>query len=175
MRPRPSPGTAGSPPQVPPLASSTPSAIVDRLSLGVATLVGVGRSPFAPGTMGSIAALPLAAGLALTPLPVSPVFLAFLTPLAMLAAQRAGRLLGEPDASAIVVDELVGMLATFVGLPFSWRTVALGFLLFRLFDVLKPWPANQFDRHWKNGAGVVLDDLAAGLWARFVLGYVVLP
>jgi phosphatidylglycerophosphatase A len=172
MRPRPSPGTAGSPPHV---TRVDPSPIVDRLSLGVATLAGIGRSPVAPGTMGSIAALPLAAGLTLTTLPVSLGFLAFLTPLAMLAAHRAGRLLGEPDASAIVVDELVGILATFVGLPFSWRTVALGFLLFRLFDVLKPWPANHFDRHWKNGAGVVFDDLAAGLWARFVLGYVALP
>ena len=170
MRARRTPEPAASAPPPVSIARSP----IDRLSLSVATLFGIGHSPVAPGTMGSLAAIPIAALLSLTPNVVSLGVTVSMTPIAMLAAHRAGKQLGEPDSSAIVVDELVGMLMTLAALPWSLQTAALGFALFRLFDVLKPWPASHFDKRWKNGAGVVLDDVAAGLWARVVLGYVAL-
>ena len=72
------------------------------------------------------------------------------------------------DASGIVIDEVIGYLVTMLLVPFGWRTAALGFLLFRLFDILKPWPASAFDRV-KSGLGVVMDDVAAGVWAAALL------
>jgi phosphatidylglycerophosphatase A len=68
------------------------------------------------------------------------------------------------DAGPIVIDEVLGYLTAVAFLPFTWRTALLAFLLFRLFDIAKPWPASRLDR-WKTGLGVVLDDVAAGLYA----------
>ena len=68
------------------------------------------------------------------------------------------------DASPIVIDEVIGYLVAVAFLPFTWRTALAAFVLFRLFDVLKPWPASALDR-WKSGLGVVLDDVAAGVYA----------
>jgi phosphatidylglycerophosphatase A len=82
----------------------------------------------------------------------------------MLAAHRAGRYWGVADASPIVIDEVAGYLLTMALVPFSWSAALAGFLLFRVFDILKPWPASAFDR-MKNGFGVVMDDLAAGVYA----------
>ena len=76
---------------------------------------------------------------------------------------RAGGYWGVADASPIVIDEVAGYLVTVALVPFSWPAALLGFLFFRIFDVLKPWPASALDRV-KNGFGVVMDDLAAGVW-----------
>ena len=88
-------------------------------------------------------------------------FTAALVALGVLAAERAARYWGVADASPIVIDEVAGYLVTLALVPFSWQAVAAGFVLFRIFDVLKPWPASAFDRV-KNGFGVVMDDVAAG-------------
>ena len=85
----------------------------------------------------------------------------------MAAAQRAGRYYGVADSGHIVIDEVAGYLVTMLFLPRGWLAALAGFVFFRLFDVVKPPPARFFDRdpRWKNGAGVVLDDVAAGVWA----------
>jgi len=122
-----------------------------------------GFAPFAPGTVGTLGALPLAWAVArLEPLAASAFLLAFLA-LATHAATRAGRHWGVVDAPGIVIDEVLGYLVAVAFLPFTWPVALAGFLLFRLFDILKPWPASALDR-WKTGAGVVLDDVAAGLY-----------
>ena len=72
------------------------------------------------------------------------------------------------DASPIVIDEVAGYLVTMALTPWSWTAALTGFVLFRVFDVLKPWPASWFDRQ-KFGWGVVLDDVAAGVWAAIAL------
>jgi phosphatidylglycerophosphatase A len=118
----------------------------------------------APGTVGTAGAIPLYLLLSRLPAGVYVAVLAAFSVLSMVAAQRAGRYWGVPDASPIVIDEVAGYLLTMALLPFSWPTVAVGFLLFRAFDVLKPWPASAFDRV-KNGFGVVMDDLVAGAFA----------
>jgi phosphatidylglycerophosphatase A len=84
------------------------------------------------------------------------------------AAKHAGRYWGVTDASPIVIDEVAGYLVTMLGIPFTWPAALLGFLLFRTFDVVKPWPASYFDRQ-HSAASVMLDDVAAGVWALAVL------
>ncbi len=138
-----------------------------KLALAWATFFGAGHVPIAPGTAGTAAALPL--WWALTH--VSPLLYVLatvaVTVTGMIAAQRAGRYYGVADSGHIVIDEIAGYLVTMLFLPRSWLAALTGFFLFRLFDVLKPPPARFFDRdpRWKNGAGVVLDDVFAGVWA----------
>ncbi len=123
-----------------------------------------GFSPIAPGTVGTLGAVPLAWAVArLEPLAAACFLLAFLA-LSVHAASRAGRYWRIVDASPIVIDEVAGYLVAVAFLPFTWRTALAAFLLFRLFDVVKPWPASRLDR-WKTGSGVVLDDVAAGAYA----------
>ena len=90
---------------------------------------------------------------------------------AIAAATAAGRYWKVVDASPIVIDEVAGYLVTMALVPWSWGTAILGFLLFRLFDVMKPWPASAFDRV-KTGFGVVMDDVAAGIWAYGTLEFI---
>ena len=123
-----------------------------------------GYAPFAPGTFGTLGAVPLYLALSRLP-PGAYVAATFaFSALAVVAADRAGRYWRIPDASPIVIDEVAGYLLTMALVPFSWPSALAGFVLFRIFDVTKPWPASAFDRV-KNGFGVVLDDLAAGVWA----------
>ena len=127
-----------------------------------------GFSPVAPGTVGTLGAIPLAWALASLGAPALWLGAALLFPLSVAASTRAGRYWQVVDASGIVIDEVIGYLVTMLLVPFGWRTAALGFLLFRLFDILKPWPASAFDRV-KSGFGVVMDDVAAGAWAALLL------
>jgi phosphatidylglycerophosphatase A len=123
-----------------------------------------GLSPLAPGTVGTLGAVPLAWAVArLEPLPYAAFLAAFLA-LSIHASGRAGRHWRVVDASEIVIDEVLGYLVTMAFVAFTWRAAALGFVLFRLFDILKPWPASAFDRV-KAAWGVVMDDVAAGCWA----------
>ncbi len=123
-----------------------------------------GFVPGAPGTAGTLGAVPLAWALAfLDPLLAASAILALFA-VSVVAAGHAGRHFRVVDASQIVIDEVVGYLVTMAFVPFSWPAAAAGFLLFRACDVLKPWPASAFDRV-KSGLGVVLDDVAAGVWA----------
>jgi phosphatidylglycerophosphatase A len=123
-----------------------------------------GYAPAAPGTFGTLGAIPLY--LALSRLPAGAYLAATLAfvALATAAAARAGRYWGIADASPIVIDEVAGYLVTMALIPFSWPAALAGFVLFRVFDVLKPWPASAFDRI-KTGFGVVMDDVAAGVYA----------
>ncbi len=121
-----------------------------------------GFSPFAPGTVGTLGAVPLAWALSALGWPAYLVATALLLGLGIVAAGRAGRYWGVVDASPIVVDEVVGYLLTMAFVPFSWLTALMGFVLFRLLDILKPWPVSALDRI-KSGLGVMLDDVGAGV------------
>jgi len=123
-----------------------------------------GFSPVAPGTVGTAGAVPLAWALAGAPPLALAAFLSAFLWLSVAAATRAGRHWQVVDASPIVIDEVIGYLVTMAFVPFSWPAAAAGFLLFRLFDVWKPWPVSWLDSV-KSGLGVVLDDVAAGLYA----------
>ena len=87
----------------------------------------------------------------------------------MPVCHRAGRIFGQVDSSRIVLDEVAGMLIAGALLPATTGTLAVAFLAFRVFDIVKPFPAGHFDRHVKNGIGVVADDLVAGIYANLVV------
>lgn len=123
-----------------------------------------GFSPIAPGTVGTLGAVPLAWAVARLDPVAQALAIAALLALSVVAAGHAGRYWRVVDASPIVIDEVVGYLVTMAFVPFTWPAAAAGFVLFRAFDILKPWPASALDR-LKTGLGVVLDDVAAGLWA----------
>jgi len=123
-----------------------------------------GYAPVAPGTFGTLGAIPLYLAVSRLSTGAYVAFTFAFAALAVYAADRAGRYWGIADASPIVIDEVAGYLVTMALVPFSWQAALAGFVLFRIFDVLKPWPASALDRV-KNGFGVVSDDLAAGVWA----------
>ena len=123
-----------------------------------------GYAPLAPGTFGTLGAVPLYLAVSRLAPGAYVAFTFAFSALAAYAAERAGKYWGIADASPIVIDEVAGYLLTMALVPFSWSAVAAGFVLFRIFDVLKPWPASALDR-MKNGFGVVMDDLAAAVWA----------
>ncbi len=130
---------------------------------------GLGYSPLAPGTVGTLAGIPAFYLMAALPAPLYLVTWTGLLFLSFWAAGQAGKIYGVVDDGRIVIDELVGYLVTVAFLPFSWTTAILGFFLFRLFDISKPPPASWFDKKVKNGYGVVLDDVVAGLYGALAL------
>jgi phosphatidylglycerophosphatase A len=127
--------------------------------------LGSGTAPKAPGTFGTLAAIPLA----LLMQPLEPlVYLGLVLGLFLLGIPICGRTardLGSHDPGGIVFDEWVGLLLTLWLAPTGWQWLLAGFLLFRLFDIWKPWPIRWLDRRVGGGLGIMLDDLVAGLFA----------
>lgn len=130
---------------------------------------GSGLSPWAPGTAGTLAAIPLY--LLLQPLPLGwyLAVLLGLVPIGLWACAKTARELGAHDPAPIVWDEFLGYLLTMAGAPLGWPWVVAGFVLFRLFDIWKPWPIRVLDARVHGGFGVILDDLVAGAFALAVL------
>ncbi|OOG25208.1 phosphatidylglycerophosphatase A [Thioalkalivibrio denitrificans] len=130
---------------------------------------GSGLSPWAPGTAGTVAAIPVY--LLLQPLPLWAYLLATL--LVILAGfwlcGVSARRLGVHDHPGIVWDEIAGFLVTMIAAPAGWWWVVIGFVLFRFFDIVKPWPVRWVDRRMHTGAGIVLDDVVAGIYALAVM------
>jgi phosphatidylglycerophosphatase A len=130
---------------------------------------GTGLAPFAPGTFGSLVGLAFA--LALAP------FGLWWNVLAIVVAVAAGvwicgesaRRLGVHDHPAIVWDEVAGMMITMLAAPGDWWGAPLAFVLFRIFDIAKPWPIREVDHGMGGGAGIMLDDVLAGVFAALVL------
>jgi phosphatidylglycerophosphatase A len=142
------------------------------LILFVATGAGTGYAPVAPGTAGSVPGLILT-WLVFTPMWRYSMPLFLIVYLAAFAAScwiagRAEEIFERRDDSRIVIDEVLGMTAAMFLLPADWQHLALGFFLFRLFDTLKPFPAGAIDRRMPGGTGVMLDDLAAAIYANLV-------
>ena len=138
----------------------------DNLSVLTATFFGLGYSPAIPGTLGSIAG----AAIYYLARERQIVFYAvlFLTLIAgFAAAGRAGKALGEKDPHSIIIDEVAGMLIAFVFVPFSVLNLAIVFALFRVFDVVKPYPVRKLES-LPGSAGIMMDDIAAGALANAV-------
>ena len=137
----------------------------------LATGAYLGYAPLVPGTFGSVLGLIL--GRLIAPLWVhSPsafvMLFGVLFVAACFVAGSAEKFYGEHDASIIVIDEIFGMIAAMCFNPTGWVALLAAFALFRIFDIVKPWPAHRFDR-MHGGAGVMLDDLVAGIYANLVL------
>jgi len=126
---------------------------------------GSGLAPLMPGTFGSLAALPI---LALYPFldPLWQCFVAaFACGIGVKICAIAARDMKMHDHSAIVWDEIAGMLLTMLWVPLTVSNLFAGFLLFRLFDIVKPWPISYLDKHVHGGVGIMADDIAAGMCA----------
>ena len=149
------------------LLSASPGGARPRFILALATLGGVGRLPGMPGTWGTLAALPLWWLLQLLGPWGYGLALLLLTAASIWITGRAQDYLG-PDHPSIVLDEVVGLLAALTWIPVAWPWVLLGFILFRLLDMGKPFPI-KYCEGLPGGWGVTLDDLAAGVVARGVL------
>lgn len=144
---------------------------MDRIVIFLASGAYVGYIPTAPGTFGSLLALPILVALARASWSVAAVVMltAIVAVAAMPVCGRAGRIFGQSDSSRIVLDEVCGMLIAGALLPPTIWALGLAFAAFRFFDIAKPFPAGYFDRHVKNGIGVVADDLVAGVYANLVV------
>ena len=141
---------------------------------GLAFGLGSGLAPFAPGTFGTLVAIPFY--LLLQPLSLS-VYLGVLLLLIVVSIYICGesaRQLKTHDHSGIVLDEICGYLVTMIWVPYSWLWLVLGFLLFRLFDIWKPWPIGLVDRKVQGGLGIVIDDVLAGVFAAMCLQLAIL-
>ncbi len=130
---------------------------------------GSGLSPKAPGTMGTLAAIPLWWLLAQLPLSTYLVVVLIAAVAGILICGRAADRLGVHDHGGIVWDEFVGFWIAMAALPVTWQSLILGFVLFRLFDILKPWPISWLDRRVSGGFGIMIDDVIAGLAAAGVI------
>jgi len=138
---------------------------IHLLSLGF----GTGLAPKAPGTFGTLVGIP--AVLLFAPLGVNAyvgVVVAFAL-LGIFLCGETGKVLKQHDDPAIVWDEVVGYMVAFIAIPITWQTLLLGFVLFRFFDIRKPWPIRAADKHVKGGLGVMVDDLLAGLCVLAIL------
>lgn len=136
----------------------------------VAFGLGSGLSPVAPGTCGTLAAVPFYLLLALLPWPAYAGVVAALLLLGVWASGRMVRALGREDPQAVVIDEMVGFWITMAAAPaVHWTWILLGFASFRLFDIAKPWPIAGLDREIGGGLGAMLDDVLAGIYAAVVV------
>ena len=142
--------------------------LVDRLASVVATGLGSGYSPVAPGTAGSAVGLLLFWPLRGLAWPWQLAAVAILALVGALAAGRVAGKLGLEDPGLVVVDEVAGQWLTLVALPFTPVTALVGFLAFRAMDIVKPWPARDLER-LHGGWGIMADDLAAGVYAHLLL------
>ena len=129
------------------------------------------KLPRAPGTWGTlVGGVPAYLALAALPPLLAGAGGVALVLLAVVVAGRAERALGVHDPAVITIDEVAGFLVTMAGAPAEPRYVVAGFVLFRVFDIVKPFPANRIDRQVPGGWGTVLDDCVAGLYGWLVLG-----
>jgi phosphatidylglycerophosphatase A len=141
----------------------------NRTILFLATGCGSGYFPRAPGTAGSLAGLLPAFALSfMAPATAGAVWLCFAVASAWIA-DRAEKLIGRKDPGRIVIDEIVGMVVTLLWLPFTVSVVASGFVLFRIMDIWKPFPIRRLESMVPGGAGVVIDDVAAGIFSHILL------
>ena len=130
---------------------------------------GSGLSPKAPGTMGTLAAIPLWYLLAQLSQPAYILVVALCAIVGIFICGSAADKLGVHDHGGIVWDEIVGFWITMTFLPATYVYALLGFVLFRLFDILKPWPISWIDKKVAGGFGIMLDDVIAGVMAALVL------
>ncbi len=153
----------------PPAVAGASRPRASRWATLIATFCGIGHLRPGPGTWASAATVVLWAAIAyLTPLPLRTavaIALALLvTLLGIPAATRVARASATKDPQFVVIDEVAGQLIALVAVPLAWKTFLAGFILFRAFDIIKPPPVRQLEK-FPDGAGIVLDDVAAGIFA----------
>jgi phosphatidylglycerophosphatase A len=135
----------------------------------MATGFGVGYSPVAPGTLGTLVAIPVYYFLSNISSPIYEITLIGFFFLSVWISENAEIFFGKKDDQRIVIDEMMGFFITLLWVPKTIRFVIIGFFLFRFFDILKPFPIRGLEKRLKGGYGVVLDDVMAGVYANIIL------
>lgn len=146
-----------------------PKEILSDPVLFLAFGFGSGLAKKAPGTLGTLAAIPLYLLFVQADILIYSLLTISVTAVGVRICGVAAEKLGEHDFGGIVWDEIAGFLITMWLVPFTWQAVALGFILFRLFDIFKPWPIRTIDRQVQGGLGIMLDDVLAGVFAAGLL------
>jgi len=131
------------------------------LSLGF----GSGLAPKAPGTFGTLVAVPLYLLMANLELGLYLLITCVVTFAGVYLCYYTSKALGVHDHSGIVIDEIAGYFITMIAVPFDWLWIGAGFILFRFFDILKPWPISWIDKNIHGGLGIMLDDVLAGVFS----------
>jgi len=131
-----------------------------------ATWFFTGLIPFAPGTWGSMAALPFAVMSNSLGAFFSSLCIAFMLIISIPVAGRAAQIMRMEDPPSVVIDEAAGIFVTLFLIPVTWKAIIAGFVLFRIFDIFKPFPVGLIDKKVRGGTGIVLDDLMAGIYAN---------
>ena len=146
-----------------------PNMLMKHPVLILATGFGSGLLPKAPGTYGTLAAIPLY--ILISGFDLATYWITFMSLflIGILICKKAAEVLDVHDHPSIVWDEIVGYLITMYSLPQNWTLVIAGFILFRFFDIVKPWPIRTVDKTVKGGLGIMLDDVIAGAAANIVL------
>ena len=142
---------------------------MNRFILILATGFGVGYSPIAPGTLGTLIAIPVYYFLSTIPSPLYEITLIAFLFLSVWISENAEIFFGKKDDTRIVIDEMIGFLIAMLWVPKTTRFIIIGFFLFRFFDILKPFPIRGLEKRLKGGFGVVLDDVLAGVYANIIL------
>ncbi len=140
----------------------------DTIAHVLSVWFGCGHTPFAPGTAGTLGAIPLYLLLRGHGPGVVAIAAAVVTAIGLWSSGRVERRLGIEDPQIVCIDEVAGVLITWIAAPMTTRALVVGFVAFRVFDQLKPWPANRLQR-LAGGPGIMLDDVAAGVWGAAVL------
>ena len=130
---------------------------------------GSGLAPFAPGTFGTIMAIPIYLLMLKLSLPIYLLLVAIVCVMGIWICDKSSEMLGVHDHSGIVWDEFAGFFITMIAAPAGWIWIIAGFALFRLFDIWKPWPISWLDKKVEGGLGIMLDDIVAGIYASICL------
>ncbi|MCF6189574.1 MAG: phosphatidylglycerophosphatase A [Cocleimonas sp.] len=130
---------------------------------------GSGLAPFAPGTFGTLAAIPLYLLMQGLSLPIYLAITAIVCVVGVWICGKSSEKLGVHDHSGIVWDEFAGYFVTMIAAPAGWLWILIGFALFRLFDIWKPWPISVLDKQVHGGLGIMVDDILAGVFALIFL------
>ncbi len=128
-----------------------------------------GKIPFAPGTFGTLAAIPFALVFLIIPASFYGVYIVGLILAAIYFADKAEKIIGKKDPGCIVIDEIAGYVVALSIVPVNIYTLAAGFFIFRFFDIIKSAPVKYFEDNFSGGAGIVLDDIMAGILTAAVL------
>ncbi len=144
---------------------------MDRLFMFIATGGYSGYLPKAPGTWGSLVGVFLWFFLCHLPLTTYLVITGILFVIGVASAGAAEKIVDRGDPGLVVIDEIVGQLITLSIAPFGIIPALAGFVLFRIFDIIKPFPINWFDSHIHGGLGIMFDDVIAGLYGLLVLAF----
>lgn len=130
---------------------------------------GSGLMPKAPGTFGTLVAIPLYILISSLNLELYLLITLLVTLIGIYLCAYTSKALGVHDHSGIVIDEIAGYFITMIAVPFDWVWIIVGFLLFRFFDILKPWPISWLDKNVQGGFGIMIDDVLAGFFALICL------